>query len=85
MLKCAQLDYTTNWAIPKMEPYRHLYFLYVWAEPHDDAASLPVWRYRLEDAATHEQHLFGDVRALMEFLRTHEHKSPREPQREPGD
>ncbi|CAG0944102.1 hypothetical protein ANRL1_01588 [Anaerolineae bacterium] len=69
----------------KVEPYRQLYFLYVWAEPHDDAASPPVWRYRLEDALTHEQHVFSELRALVEFLRTHERQSPREPQREAGD
>ena len=52
----------------KMEPYRQLYFLYVWAENHPDPAGSPVWRYRLENAATHTQHLFADLRALLEFL-----------------
>ncbi len=51
-----------------MSAYRHLYFLYVWTEPRDDATLPPLLRYRLEDAATHEQYLFSQVDQLMTFL-----------------
>ena len=49
-------------------PYRRLYFLHVWAEPRDDPALPPQWRYRLEDSATQEQRLFSQPDALAEFL-----------------
>ncbi|GEM_PF-6618683 len=51
-----------------MSGYRHLYFLYVWTEPRDDATLPPLVRYRLEDAATHEQYLFSQTDQLMAFL-----------------
>ncbi len=51
-----------------IRPYRRLYFLHVWAEPRDDPALPPQWRYRLEDSATHEQRLFSQPGALAEFL-----------------
>jgi hypothetical protein len=54
------------------ETYRCLYFLYVWAESDDHAAAPPVWRYRLESASTHEQHIFHRLSALVEFLRARE-------------
>jgi hypothetical protein len=52
----------------KMEPYRHLYFLFVWQEPHTDPSAPPDWRYRIEDAHTHEQHLFTELKNLLNFL-----------------
>jgi hypothetical protein len=60
----------------KIEPYRRLYFLYAWVEPHADASARPVWRYRVEDATTHEQHLFGELRGLLEFLQARQAVAP---------
>ncbi len=49
--------------------YRQLYFLYAWIEPGDPTlATPPMWRYRIENAQTHEQHAFRELRALVEFL-----------------
>ncbi len=53
-------------------PYRLVYLVYRWREPRGDPTLPPVWRYRVEDAVTHEQHLFGEFSALVEFLRTQE-------------
>ncbi len=53
--------------------YRHLYFLYAWIEPCENPARLSL-RYRLEDAATHEQHLFGQLSKLIEFLQAQENR-----------
>ncbi len=48
--------------------YRRLFFLYVWAEPPDAAGQPAVWRYRLEDAITHEQRLFSRLSALEQYF-----------------
>lgn len=60
-----------------MEFYRHLYFLYVWQEPHTDPTMPPDWRYRAEDARTHEQYLFTEPAALLKFLELEEKNSSR--------
>ena len=68
---------------PTIRPYRRLYFLHVWAEPRDDPALPPQWRYRLEDSATQEQRLFSQPGALMEFLRAQEAHAQSETTQDP--
>ncbi|MCX7840196.1 MAG: hypothetical protein N2559_12190 [Anaerolineae bacterium] len=55
-----------------MPAYRHLYFLYVWNEPCNDATQPALWRYRLEDATTREKHLFSALDKLITFLQEQE-------------
>lgn len=52
------------------KPYRHLFFLYAWAEPQGGGERGTLWRYRLEDPSTHEQHLFSRLGELVEFLQS---------------
>lgn len=57
-----------------MSTYRHLYFLYVWNEPREDATRPALWRYRLEDATTREKHLFSQLHQLITFLQGQEQR-----------
>ena len=49
-------------------PGYHAYLLRFWEE-RGRAADAGVWRFSLEDPRTGEQHGFGDLEALLAWLR----------------
>ncbi|MBI4786742.1 MAG: hypothetical protein HY782_06830 [Chloroflexi bacterium] len=65
----------------KATPYRQLFFLYIWAEPQGAGEGLPVWRYRLEDPLTREQHVFSQLSALVGFLQARQDRTTGSDQR----
>lgn len=50
---------------------RSIYLLAIWQERPPSSDSPAVWRIRLEDTHTGEQHGFTSVEGLMAFVQAH--------------